>query len=379
MFPFKPTHPSARRPISPTRRNKLLLSYAPDWVITIVLAALFLLLDNVDGFRRDFSVTDTSIRHPFAVHERVPNLALYLIAVLSPLIIMALVNFVTVRSWWDFHNGSILYSTGFLGLALTGAVTEVVKLTVGRPRPDLLDRCQLPAGISDPPYKLTNSTLCTQTDIAIMRDGFRSFPSGHSSLSFAGLGFLGFYLAGKLHLFDSKGHTGKAWIAVTPFVGAALVAISRTMDNRHHWHDVLVGSILGTVLAYFSYRQYYPGLASKFSHRPYSPRIKREDDELLPIHNLHSFGGDQGLHGVGGPASHDDHDDALAGTVPRLEAERLEDVWRERYDGVQTADENEDVPYGDSLRLGSRVPASSNAPYISNLQTIPIAAKGPQV
>lgn len=40
------------------------------------------------------------------------------------------------------------------------------------------------------------------------------------------------YLAGKLHLFDKRGHTGKAWIAFTPLVGALLVAISRTMDNR---------------------------------------------------------------------------------------------------------------------------------------------------
>ena len=89
-----------------------------------------------------------------------------------------------------------------LGLALTGAVTQFTKITVGRPRPgrvliifsrvsatyvfylDILDRCQLSAGIVDPPFKLTNSTVCTQTDIAILRDGFRSFPSGHSSCEY---------------------------------------------------------------------------------------------------------------------------------------------------------------------------------------------------
>lgn len=91
---------------------------------------------------------------------------------------------------------NILHYTAILGLALTGAVTQVVKLTVGRPRPgnliypfpstlligvDILDRCQPPAGLSDPPYQLSNSTICTQTDIAILKDGFRSFPSGHSS------------------------------------------------------------------------------------------------------------------------------------------------------------------------------------------------------
>ena len=29
-----------------------------------------------------------------------------MIAVVSPLVIMPFVNIVTVRSWWDFHNGS---------------------------------------------------------------------------------------------------------------------------------------------------------------------------------------------------------------------------------------------------------------------------------
>jgi len=307
--------------MSSSRRIKLLLSYASDWIITLTLAVAFLLLDKVDGFRRDFSLEDTSLRHPFAVHERVPNVALYMIAVVSPLVIMTLVNLVTLRSWWDFHNATL---GAILGLSLTGAVTQVVKLTVGRPRPDVLDRCQPPAGLSDPPYQLSNSTICTQTSLAILQDGFRSFPSGHSSLSFAGLGFLAFYLAGKLHLFDVKGYAGKAWIFLTPFLAAALVAISRTMDYRHHWQDVLVGATLGTVFAYFSYRQYYPSLASKNSQLPYSPRLRLEDPESLPTHNLHNFGEslDNGNHAT-------DHSDGLGETVPRPDTGHLQNVWRE--------------------------------------------------
>lgn len=108
---------------------------------------------------------------------------------------------------------------------------------------------------------------------------------------------MSFYLAGKLHLFDEKGHTVccwlpfyvllsshstqqvKAWASLTPLAGATLVAISRTMDYRHHWHDVLTGSILGLVVAYFSYRQYYPPLTSDISHLPYPPRYKRGGHE----------------------------------------------------------------------------------------------------
>lgn len=88
-------------------------------------------------------------------------------------------------------------------------------------------------------------------------------------------------------------------------MGAALVAISRTMDYRRtpqffffgnsvfnfffwadHWHDVLLGSAVGTLFAYFSYRQYYPTLESPLSHCPHSPRIRREEDQVLPTHNV---------------------------------------------------------------------------------------------
>ncbi|KAG8737633.1 hypothetical protein FRC10_007975 [Ceratobasidium sp. 414] len=270
-------------PKSRTRKVKLLLSYAPDWIVTIGLAAAFFLLDKIDGFRREFSLTDTSIQHSYTVRERVPNWMLMVISFGGPAVIMPIANLLTVRSWWDWHNSMLGL---ILGLATTGAVTQVVKVTVGRPRPDAIARCKPVQGAQDHAvFGLVTTVICTETDAYMMKDGWRSFFSGHASLSFAGLGFLSFYLAGKLHLFDERGHTGKAWIALTPLTGALLVAVSRTMDYRHHWQDVLVGSIAGLVFAYFSYRQYYPTLESPYSHKPYAPRIPREDyrESVLPI------------------------------------------------------------------------------------------------
>jgi len=66
------------------------------------------------------------------------------------------------------------------------------------------------------------------------------------------------------------------------------------MDYRHHWQDVFIGSLLGTFCSYFSYRQYYPHLGSDDSHLPFSPRIKREEEETLPIHNRRSSSSGQG-------------------------------------------------------------------------------------
>ncbi|KAH9483986.1 Phospholipid phosphatase 5 [Psilocybe cubensis] len=337
-------------PMTPIRRRKLIYSYAPDWALTIVLAAFFFSLDKVDGYRRVFSLEDSSIRHPYAVHERVPNVALYFICFVAPFLIMPIVNFITVRSWWDFHNSSLGL---ILGLSMTGSLTQIVKITVGRPRPDLLDRCKPPPGLTDPPYGSTDWTVCTQTDNGILRDGFRSFFSGHSSMSFAGLGFLAYYLAGKVHLFDNRGHASKAWLALSPFMAASLVAISRTMDYRHHWQDVLVGSLVGTFFAFFTYRQYYPPLSSELSHRPYSPRIKREDNDraVLPTH-IDQFNGQTN---IGNRHQYSDSTDdhfELAGTVPRPPGPgRLENVWKQ---GAGSPDlSQEDVVAGGSANIQS--------------------------
>ncbi|PIL24044.1 hypothetical protein GSI_13795 [Ganoderma sinense ZZ0214-1] len=226
---------------------KAILSYAPDWILCIGLSAAFFALDKVPGFKRQFSLTDTSLLHTFAVHERVPPWLLYVIFAVAPIVLMPIINVLLLRSLWDWHSSWLGW---LLSCSITGAITQFTKITVGRPRPDVIDRCQPIAGAADPHL-----------------------------VSFAGLGFLAFYLAGKMHLFDERGHTVKAWIALVPLSGAALVAISRTMDYRHHWQDVLTGSLLGLVTAYFSYRQYYPPLNSPLSHLPYPPRYKRGGHE----------------------------------------------------------------------------------------------------
>lgn len=52
--------------------------------------------------------------------------------------------------------------------------------------------------------------------------------------AFAGLGFFALYMAGKLHLMDQRGHTVKSWIVLVPLMGATAIALTRTMDYRHH-------------------------------------------------------------------------------------------------------------------------------------------------
>jgi len=105
---------------------------------------------------------------------------------------------------------------------------------------------------------------------------------------------------------------------------------------RDHWQDVLVGSVIGTVFAFFSYRQYYPSLGSEYSHRPYSPRIQIEDEERLETHD-DPFEGGGGGHTAEDHHHHHHHHDVvddeeyeLEGTVLRPHPpESLEEMWKD--------------------------------------------------
>lgn len=120
-------------------------------------------------------------------------------------------------------------------------------MSVGRPRPDLIARCLPIAGAADRAvFGLSTYKICTTQNTLKLDDGFKVSPStvsldrmqltsycrafqavthrvGHRLLwalimcrpqlpeltfqvSFAGLGFLACYLAGKMHLWDKRGH-----------------------------------------------------------------------------------------------------------------------------------------------------------------------------
>lgn len=152
-------------------------------------------------------------------------------------------------------------------MLLTLFLTDVVKNAVGRPRPDLIARCK-PA-VGTPGNELVDWHVCTEERHHVLHDGWRSFPSGHSSFAFSGLGYLALFLAGQMHVFRPRVDLARVLISLAPLVGAALIAVSRLEDYRHDVGDVTCGSLLGLFISYFTYRRYYPSLRKPRCEIPY--------------------------------------------------------------------------------------------------------------
>ncbi|KAI0453008.1 PAP2 superfamily protein [Xylaria acuta] len=251
-------------------------SYAPDYLgFGALLAAYMVLVFFVEPFHRMFYINNLNIAFPHAKVERVPVWLNVVYAAAVPLVLVLVYNSVTRASFHKHHNTVLGLA---IALILTSFLTDIVKNAVGRPRPDLIDRCKPASGTL--PDTLVTFEVCTEIDHHTLHDGWRSFPSGHSSFSFSGLGYLAFFLAGQLRIFRDKKGLGRALVCLTPLVGAAMIAISRCQDYRHDVYDVSVGSLLGITVAFWSYRRYWPRLSSRECDEPYSsPGMELEDGE----------------------------------------------------------------------------------------------------
>lgn len=148
----------------------------------------------------DVHLNPTLLR--YTLHERVPNWLLVVLAFVVPLCLMPIINILTIRSLWDLHNSilgrewlwscwysniwqpELCASAVILSLALTGSLSNILKLMAGRPRPDLIARCMPVSGSANPAvFGLLDDSICTQTNNKIMKDGFASFISAHASCS----------------------------------------------------------------------------------------------------------------------------------------------------------------------------------------------------
>ncbi|KAI9691885.1 MAG: hypothetical protein M1822_007958 [Bathelium mastoideum] len=321
---------------------RLTFSYLLDWVVIIAAAGIGAAFNSIEPYKRPFSLLDLNLAFPFAP-STVSGTTLVLVAVLAPALLILLFTLLLVpgpvvtrhrlsraqiwrRKLWEWHAGWLGLG---LSLATTYFITQAMKNLFGVPRPHMLAVCQPDLSNVDQHavggfgqdlsarWTLVSASICQTTDASQLRDSFRSFPSGHASTSWAGLGYLSLWLAAKCgvrlpapllpsstyssrrslpptspsdfssdatlpvhtkHTANSTASTlthparGVENLAAAPptpllalaFIPAAIaiyITSTRYADFHHHGFDVLFGSLIGIAASTFAFRCYHMPLA----------------------------------------------------------------------------------------------------------------------
>lgn len=227
-------------------------------VVTFIAISEFGLFPQL--VKRGYYCDDRSIQHPFN-GDTIATTVL-LISGIIPLFLIWITELIFYSPLWTLCPKSEAPSTRCSGswrqcwhwfkkyargLILKLLIVDIVKIFAGEHRPHFIDTCR-PDVICEGNEFVTTYT-CTNTDYRpyFIRDASKSFPSGHSSVSVYSSIFMIWYLQKRTPRMNS--------VMALPLC-QALVAVwgifcpmSRIIDNRHHWWDVLAGSIIGAVAA----------------------------------------------------------------------------------------------------------------------------------
>ncbi|KAF2212299.1 hypothetical protein CERZMDRAFT_19738, partial [Cercospora zeae-maydis SCOH1-5] len=241
-------------------------SYAGDYLGLAILIAGYFILKLFDApFHSQFRLDDPRLQHPHAEVERVDIVWLLIYACGVPLGALAAWSAIARPPLHQIH---ITFLGLFSAIFMATMITDILKDAIGRPRPDLIARCKPAEGT--PQHEMISVEVCTETNHHVLHDGWRSYPSGHSSFAFSGLGWIALLMASQLHVLRPRASLFVVLACLLPLLSATLIAVSRLEDYRHDVFDVVSGSILGFAVTYFNWRRYYPSLMAADCHEPYS-------------------------------------------------------------------------------------------------------------
>lgn len=169
----------------------------------------------------------------------------------------------------SFH----VMANGLLGMCYalaTGTCFQVIlKKTIGGLRPHFLSVCEpvfppldAASGVGFQNVMYTIEQVCTG-DPKRIDNALESFPSGHSQIAWAGMGYLSIYLFCHLKIRNLSRRRPSHWrmcFVVAPLLFATYLASTLVLGYHHHGHDVIAGGIIGLTMAFFGYRMCFASI-----------------------------------------------------------------------------------------------------------------------
>ncbi|XP_035219109.1 phospholipid phosphatase 1-like [Stegodyphus dumicola] len=272
-----------------------------DFILLLVVSVPIMLFYGVlTPYNRGYFCNDDSIRYPYK-ESTISDRMLYTIGTSVGVIVIALTESLRNSENDDYDNWLIhrwkipnvlrniySYCNAFLfGACLTELTTDILKFTVGRLRPNFIDVCgpNFDCNSTNEKHQYVEDYICTGTDYDKIIDGRISFPSGHSSFATYTMLFTAIYLQKRMACkFSSLFKFSLQYILM---LVALLTSLSRILDNKHHWSDVLFGFVLGVLICLLTVFCLSDLLRKSFLRRKnFGTELDCKADVEIATHNL---------------------------------------------------------------------------------------------
>lgn len=244
------------------------ISHKPDVAFTAAAGIVALVFDVMKlSVGRFFVERDPALSFP-VVSSTVPTSLLILLAVALPSASLAAALHRGV--FGDRVQHGTVQLSFYLALAVQWLLVNITKSLCGRLRPNFFALCDykgyakalefatLDEGASQAmaaylditrPGAVGNVRYCSHDE----GQGHLSFPSGHTSTAFAGLGFLGLTAATAVRAVNVPLPTQAAAL-FCPLLVAGWIGCTRVQDYWHNTDDVLGGAVIGSLCAWWAFQ-----------------------------------------------------------------------------------------------------------------------------
>ena len=224
-----------------------------EWLVTISLFILSGII-SISIYPKMRANYDNQIERYSYSGETIGSLQVGIFIVLIPFLLVSILSIIIPKRIDICYAYLSLIQT----LALTLLVTEALKVTVARPRPNFFSYCG---------YNTTTQKCHGKQKH--QRDARLSFPSGHSSNSFSSGTWLSLFLSVIIP-------QCQIWWILLKFIPigiATFVSATRIIDYMHHVSDVVGGALIGVGVAIMIF--------SSQSSRVFILNNSQEEEQLL--------------------------------------------------------------------------------------------------
>jgi diacylglycerol diphosphate phosphatase/phosphatidate phosphatase len=210
-----------------------------DFIVLAVLAVVWFFMNRMTPRRLYVPKKDPRCSYPHyntGITET-QNLIIVLVTPLSVYLFLYILLKARVELKFIKKFDLFLVIIGHFGsVVVSNIFANIIKLQVGRPRPDFFT-------VLGP--NATSESLCPE-DLSKKEfdEEFKSFPSGHSASAMSGTLFLAIFL---LKAIKSKQFWLKL-LVLSLFVYPYIIGCTRITQYRHHPDDVIMGFFIGSAV-----------------------------------------------------------------------------------------------------------------------------------